>query len=695
VAGESPPRQSEGTAAPLAPGSLVAGYRVESHIGSGGMAMVWRATDEALGRTVALKVLPPAVAEDQEFRKRFIRESRAVVAVDHRHIIPVYAAGEADGVLYLAMRFIASGDLRAVVQREGPLSGDRTVALLSPIAAALDAAHAAGLVHRDVKPANILVEISPDWPEHPYLSDFGLAKGDISSVGLTGTGQFLGTPDYAAPEQIAGKQITARADQYALACVAYTALTGKLPFPRAESMAVLWAHMYDPPPSAAGVRPGLSADLDSVLARALAKAPEERYASCAEFTSALRAALSTASPADALTAPPASAPGARTPTAPAGLPEDPDPRPLTEAAATRRPLLTADLRKEPASDPPPAEGPYPPLASRTGLPADGDEQRPRWRNWRSGRRLAYVLAALVVLATVGGGGWWLTSGRHTTVPVPAVDKLTATAAEQALRQAGFQVRTRTPVTDDTVPKGEVLAVSPSGQAPHGTTVVLTISQGPEMITVPPVPAADTVAQAEAALRAAGLVVSAAAKPVDATSATVTIGAVAGTDPRAGTSWPENKPVAVEKVAGIALPSLARMKVGDVQALARRDQFALRVTQAASTTVPQGTVIAQSPKPGSVVTSGSRVSVSVSSGPPEVTIPNVTDESCQLAYQQLQQLGFGVSEDQETSSTTEALGTDPQAGQQAEQGSAVTLTCGTGTPAPTPTPTPTLTGPFGF
>jgi serine/threonine protein kinase len=291
VAGESLSGQSGWTLTGLMPGTLVAGYRVESRIGAGGMAMVLRARDEALGRTVALKILAPARAGDAEFRERFVRESRAVAAVDHPHIIPVYAAGEASGVLYLAMRFVAGGDLRSVVQREGPLPGDRAVTLLSPIASALDAAHAAGLVHRDVKPANILVDRGPGRPEHPYLSDFGLAKGSSSSTGLTGTGQFLGTPDYAAPEQISGKPARPQTDQYALACVAYTILTGRLPFPRDESMAVLWAHMYDQPPSLTASRPDLPAAVDTVLARALAKAPEGRYATCEEFIDALWAAL--------------------------------------------------------------------------------------------------------------------------------------------------------------------------------------------------------------------------------------------------------------------------------------------------------------------------------------------------------------------------------------------------------------------
>jgi serine/threonine protein kinase len=257
-----------------------------------------RARDEALGRSVALKVLAPALAGDAEFRERFVRESRAVAAVDHPHIIPVYAAGEASGVLYLAMRFVVGGDLSSVVRREGLLPGDRAVFLLSPIAAALDAAHAAGLVHGDVKPANILVDVSPGRPEHPYLSDFGLAKGTSSSADLTGTGQFLGTPDCAAPEQIAGKPARPQTDQYALACVAFTILTGTLPFARAEPMAVLWAQMYDPPPPATTLRPDLPAAVGRVLARALAKDSGDRFESCGEFVNAMRTALGVSSQAN-------------------------------------------------------------------------------------------------------------------------------------------------------------------------------------------------------------------------------------------------------------------------------------------------------------------------------------------------------------------------------------------------------------
>jgi hypothetical protein len=257
------------------------------------MAVVFRARDESLGRTVALKVMASVLAGDDEFRQRFSRESRAAAAVDHPHIIPVYDAGEADGVLYIAMRFVSGGDLRSLLYREGPLGGNRTAALLSPIASALDAAHAAGLVHRDVKPANILIDTGTDRPDYPLLSDFGLAKG-TASVGSTGTGRFLGTPSYAAPEQILGRSVGPPADQYALACVAFVMLAGRPPFVPDAPMAALWAHVHETPPPVTELRPDLSTAVDVVLARALAKNPDDRFASCGEFADALRTALATA-----------------------------------------------------------------------------------------------------------------------------------------------------------------------------------------------------------------------------------------------------------------------------------------------------------------------------------------------------------------------------------------------------------------
>jgi serine/threonine protein kinase len=236
---------------------------------------------------VALKLL----AGDEAVRTRFVREARAVAAVDHPHIIPVYAAGESDGMQYIAMRFVPGDTLQGVIRVSGALSPRRAAGFISPVASALDAAHAAGLVHRDVKPGNILVDSRRGGPEHPYLTDFGIARAMLSAGTLTAAGQFLGTPDYAAPEQVNGQPVDGRADQYALACVAFDTLTGTVPFKRELPIAVLYAHLSTPPPRVTLIRGDVPSAVDEVLLRALAKSPQERYPSCADFADALRDAL--------------------------------------------------------------------------------------------------------------------------------------------------------------------------------------------------------------------------------------------------------------------------------------------------------------------------------------------------------------------------------------------------------------------
>jgi serine/threonine protein kinase len=284
--------QAPGTQGMLMPGSRIAGYLIEEQVGAGGMAVVYRARDEVLGRPVAVKVLSPALASDQEFRTRFLRESRAVAAVDEPHIVPVYGAGDAGGILYIASRFVAGGDLSRLQRAAaGPLPPVQVADVISQVASALDAAHAIGLVHRDVKPGNILIEQIPGRPDHAYLSDFGLSKSATDATGLTAVGRFLGTPDYCAPEQITGAPVDARTDQYSLACVAFSLLAGAVPFGRGDSMARLYAHVNSPVPALTSVQPQLPPAADGVLARGMAKNPAERYESCAAFAAALRGAL--------------------------------------------------------------------------------------------------------------------------------------------------------------------------------------------------------------------------------------------------------------------------------------------------------------------------------------------------------------------------------------------------------------------
>jgi outer membrane protein assembly factor BamB len=347
------------------PGSVIAGYRLEKKIGSGGMAMVFLARDKRLHRWVALKVLPPALTWDESVRQRFIQESQAAAAVDDPHIIPVYDAGEVHGVLFIAMRYVAGGDVRDLLARERQIPAARVAAIVSAVASALDAAHAAGLVHRDVKPANILLDTRPGRPDHVYLSDFGLSKGAFAAPPVhTRSGQFVGTPDYTAPEQIQGHPVTGRTDQYGLACTAFELLCGEPVYPRGLGVAIIHAHLSEPVPSLRSRRPGLPAATDAVLARALAKDPGKRYASCEEFAAALRQALglpatesvpaaAAAAPATAAAVPASPVPASPVPASPAGI----IPAPAAPVAS------------------PPARVPEAP-ATVTGSPAAGQEPAP-------------------------------------------------------------------------------------------------------------------------------------------------------------------------------------------------------------------------------------------------------------------------------------------------------------------------------
>jgi serine/threonine-protein kinase len=262
--------------------TVVGGYRIAEAVGRGGTSVVYRAEHVRLGRKAALKLLE---AGEPEYRERFLRESRLAASLDHPNIVPVYDAGEESGVLYIAMAHVDGADLKTLLVEEGRLGLRRALRIVGQIAQALDVAHARGLVHRDVKPANILV--GPD--DRALLSDFGVVK-ELRSPGTTRTGAFVGTIDYCAPEQIEGRDVDDRADQYALACVLYECLVGTAPFHRSSDVAVLNAHLHAAPPKLSKAAPDLPSELEPVLAKALSKSPLDRYGSCGELVAAARAA---------------------------------------------------------------------------------------------------------------------------------------------------------------------------------------------------------------------------------------------------------------------------------------------------------------------------------------------------------------------------------------------------------------------
>lgn len=265
----------------LAAGTQFAGYVIEGVAGRGGMGVVYRARQLRPSRTVALKVISPQLAGDSEFRERFDHESEIAASIEHSNVVPVYGVGEESNLLYIVMRYVEGTDLRAVIAAEGPLAPRRAVQILSELTAALDAAHARGLVHRDVKPANVLIALEGER-DHVYLTDFGLAKL-AASGGRTRTGMFVGTLDYAAPEQLEGQRVDARTDVYAAGCVLFHMLTGSVPFPQEHEAAIMWSHMSAEPRSVRELVPSLPAELDEVLSRAMAKNPDDRYQSAGDL----------------------------------------------------------------------------------------------------------------------------------------------------------------------------------------------------------------------------------------------------------------------------------------------------------------------------------------------------------------------------------------------------------------------------
>lgn len=341
------------------------------------MGVVYLAEHVKLARKVALKVLSSELIEDRGFRTRFERESKLAASLDHPNIVPVHDAGEADGFLYIAMRFVEGKDLGQVLQEEGPLDAERALSVLAQTADALDEAHAAGLVHRDVKPGNIMLTASRrDSGEHVYLTDFGLARA-AAGTRLTRSGYFLGTIHYSSPEQFTGGTVDGRADVYSLGCVAFECLTGAVPFDREHEPAVMYAHLRDDPPRVTDRRSELPAAVDQVVATAMAKAPEDRFVTCGQMVEAMRAALA----------------GHAVPPMPAAL----DERPTVPGAGA---VGTVPQGSAPAD----ASGFA--AATKTVTPPQPVPTLPRRSRW------PWIAAAVVVLGALGAGGWLLAAGRR-------------------------------------------------------------------------------------------------------------------------------------------------------------------------------------------------------------------------------------------------------------------------------------------
>jgi len=383
----------------LSEGDEFAGYRIERRLGRGGMGVLYLAVEPGLERRVALKLIAPEAAEEEVFARRFAEESRIAASIEHPNVVPIYAAGEEDGVPYIAMRYVAGADLARRLAREGRLEPAAAVELIAQVGAGLDAIHAAGLVHRDVKPANVLLS-GGEADQHAYITDFGVARNVATESGLTQTGRFVGTLDYVAPEQISGGVVDARADVYALGCLLFKLLTGEVPFPKEAEAAKLFAHLNDPPPAPSLWAPEVSMALDDVVIRAMSKGPDDRYPSAGDLGRAAQSALRGETPAA------------------------PERTVATGAAATRTAETVTPGRASEIDH------------TRGGSKSDAPTERLDDPGERAGsrRRLAVVLgvgalaaiaAAVVVLASGGGGG----SGSGSDKTTGAGSGLATTAAK--------------------------------------------------------------------------------------------------------------------------------------------------------------------------------------------------------------------------------------------------------------------------
>jgi serine/threonine protein kinase len=403
--------------AELSDGDRFAGYRIERRLGRGGMGILYLAVEPGLDRRVALKLIAPEAAAEEVFAKRFAEESRIAASIEHPNVVPIYAAGEEAGVPYIAMRFVSGSDLGKRIAREGRLEPAQAVALIAQVGNGLDAIHAAGLVHRDVKPANVLLS-GEQGSEHAYITDFGVARNVATQSGLTQTGRFVGTLDYVAPEQISGAAVDARVDVYALGCLLFKLLTGEVPFPREGDAARLYAHLNDPPPAPSLYAPEVPMALDDVVIRAMSKQPDDRYPSAGDLGRAAVAALSGTSVA---------------------IPEH---TVATGAAATVEAGTVAPAPEPPTRPTPPAAKPSwesPPTGPTGTLEPDSEAKSRaagRRRLYLAGGLLAVAVVAIlaVVLSSAGGGS----KGAGTTAENTAPAK--SGGAEKAQGGGGKKVK---------------------------------------------------------------------------------------------------------------------------------------------------------------------------------------------------------------------------------------------------------------
>ncbi len=694
-------------------------YRILSRIGSGGMADVYLAEDLLLGRQLAVKVLHHHFAEDQEFVERFRREASSAAALSHPNIVGIFDRGEWDGTYYIAMEYVPGQSLKTLVREHGPLQPLAAIDITTQILRAARFAHARGVIHRDLKPHNVIL----DEEGRARVTDFGIARAGASDMTLTGS--IMGTAQYLSPEQAQGHTVSARSDLYAIGVILYELLTGTIPFDGDSAVAIAFKQVSAQPQTPSAVNPAVPAPLDEIVLRALAKDPAARYAGADEFIAALQRAreqlpaaattvLATAPPAAlgsaaaaAAAAATASGAAAATPETPALAPSGPTAGAPVGAAPTGYSGATP-ARRGPAGRPGAAPALVPPgTALSTGLvpsallmpagapPGQGSRGDDAAAQDAKRRRLRWGLAiAAVVLVAAAVAAALLLPSSSSDVSVPSVTGRSESQAAQTLRAAGL-ISVPSPTTSSAFASGSVISQSPSAgtEVKRGARVTIFVSSGPGSAAVPDV-ASETAAQATSKLKAAGF------RPTTETqsSSTVPAGRVIATDPPAETVVRAGGSVTVI-VSGGPAPIAAPDVVGQSRAaaestLSNAGLAVGTVTQQTTTEQSPGTVLAQSPAAGTQLSANSKVELTVAQAPTEVTVPNVVGENEFQAAAKLGRAGF--SPKRTTQTTTEAalvglvLKQTPAASHKAPKGATVTIAIGVLAPQTTTTTTPTTT-----
>jgi serine/threonine-protein kinase len=630
------------------PDTIIDGrYRVLSRLGSGGMADVYLAQDQLLGREVAVKVLHNHFAEDQEFVERFKREASSAAALSHPNIVGIFDRGEWNGTYYIAMEYVAGRSLKAIVRESGPLDPAVAIDTVIQILRAARFAHRRGVIHRDLKPHNVIL----DEEGRARVTDFGIARAGASDMTLTGS--IMGTAQYLSPEQAQGYAVSAASDIYSVGVILYELLTGVVPFEGETAVAIAFKQVSATPRPPSELNPALSPSLDAVVLRALAKDPLERYADDDELINAL------------------------------------------EAERATLPAHAVPLDGHRYAGPPPSY--EPPTGIMLAAPAlyPEDYGPPEDEERRSKRLLWWGLAALAIAAAVVAAVLLLSPAGKVTVP--DVTGRSEQAASTELRHAGLEpVPSLRP--SSTVPSGLVISQNPAAgtRVEKGRKVGIVVSGGPASAPVTDVEGLSA-AEAVTKLRDAGFK----PKTTKETSSTVAAGKVIATNPTAGTEKQLGSPVAVIVSSGPA-PVKVPDVIGQSQsaaegALTNAGLAVGTVTKRTSTSQSPGTVLAQSPSTGTSVKAESKVNLTVAQAPKEIAVPNVVGESQTLALVTLGQAGFKPKttsvKTSEPSQVGIVLHQSPGAGSKAPKGSVVTIAVDVLGPETTPTtPTTTTTPP---